>query len=371
MKIAIAAIMGTIGGPRTYAYNLIKNISIIDKENEYVILTDNIEGLNDINGIQKINIGFSSPYTRIFWDHFKVPLYLKRYGVDLYHNTKNALPLFGHTKSVVTIHDMAPFLFPESFTAMQRAHLKFHFRHAAKNANKVITVSEQSKTDIVNILGIDDTKVVSIPNGVSDEFCKINDPERLEALRAKYQLAKNVILCVGTLQPRKNIDVAIRAFSQLKKQKDTPHQLVIVGRTGWLWKDIVRLVAELNMEKDVVFIGAAEDNELPLFYNIAEVFLNPSSYEGFGLTCLEAMACGTPVIAANVSAFPEVVGDAGILVTPKSVEELAHAMSDVLYNNSLKGELIKKGLERVKRFSWAQTAEKTIDVYKQIIGERG
>ncbi|MGR3310810.1 MAG: glycosyltransferase family 4 protein [Candidatus Brocadiales bacterium] len=367
MKIAIAAILGTIGGPRTYAYNLIKNLSEIDKENEYIILTDNTEDLNEIDGIQKIKIGSSSPYTRIVWDHFKVPLYLKRYGIDLYHNTKNALPLFSHTKSVVTIHDMAPFLFPESFTFMQRTHLQFHFRHAAKSAKKVITVSEQSRKDIVNILGIDDKKVVSIPNGISDEFYRINDTERLEAFRTEHRLAKDIILCMSTLQPRKNIDVAIRAFSQLKRQKDIPHQLVIVGRKGWLWKDTIRLVSELNLQKDIVFIGAVEDEELPLFYNLADVFLNPSSYEGFGLTCLEAMACGVPVITTNVSSLPEVVGDAGILVTPKSVEELAQAMFNVLDNNTLKDELIKKGLERVKRFSWTQTAEKTIDVYKEVL----
>lgn len=367
MKIAIAAILGTIGGPRTYALNLIKSLSKIDKENEYFILTDNTEVLNGINGIQKIKIGFSSPYTRIFWDHLKVPLYLKRYGVDLYHNTKNVLPLFIHTKAIVTIHDMAPFLFPESFTVMQRMHLKFHFKHAVKNAEKVITVSEQSRMDIINILGINETKVVSIPNGVSDEFYMLNDTERLEAFRVKNGLAKNIILCVSTLQPRKNIDVAIRVFSRLKREKDIPHQLVIVGRMGWLWKDIMRLVQELNLQNDVIFTGAAEDEQLPLFYNLAEVLLNPSSYEGFGLTCLEAFACGVPVIATNVSSFPEVVGDAGILVTPKSIEELAHAIFDVLSNNSLRGELIKKGLERVKRFSWAQTAEKTVNIYKEVL----
>ena len=245
------------------------------------------------------------------------------------------------------------------------------FRNAAKKAEKVITVSERSRRDIINILGVKETKVVSIPNGVSDEFYRIDDTERLEAIKVKYGLAKNIILCVSTLQPRKNIDVAIRAFSQLKRQKDIPHQLVIVGRAGWLWKNIMRLVLELNLQKDVIFIGAVEDGQLPLFYNLAEVFLNPSSYEGFGLTCLEAMACGIPVIATNVSSFPEVVGDAGILVTPKSIEELAQAIVDVLYNNSLKGELIKKGLERVKRFSWTQTAEKTLGVYKEVIGNRG
>jgi glycosyltransferase involved in cell wall biosynthesis len=268
----------------------------------------------------------------------------------------------------------------------------FHFRHAAKNAEKVITVSEQSRTDIVNILGIDDTKVVSIPNGVSDEFYRIDDSERLESFRVKHGLADNIILCVCTLQPRKNIDVAIKAFSELKKHKKIPHQLVIVGRTGWLWKDTMKLVSELNLryaviargkapkqsqarllrsarndKNDVVFIGAVEDKELPLFYNLAEVFLNPSSYEGFGLTCLEAMACGVPVIATNVSSFPEVVGDAGILVTPRSVEELSQAVYSVLHDNSLKDELIRKGLERVKRYSWAQTAEKTIGVYKEVL----
>ncbi len=364
MKIAIAAVLRTIGGPRTYAYNLINALSKIDKENEYLILTDNTEPLVTVERFQNRTLIKTSIYKLQF------PIF-NSYDVDLYHNTKNALPLFTRTKSVVTIHDMAPFLFPESFTVMQRMHLRFHFKHAAKKAEKVITVSEQSRRDIINILGVKETKVVSIPNGVSDEFYRIDDTERLEAIRVKYGLAKNIILCVSTLQPRKNIDVAIRAFSQLKRQKDIPHQLVIVGRTGWLWKDIVVLVSELNLQKDVVFVGAVEDEQLPLFYNLAEVFLNPSSYEGFGLTCLEAMACGVPVIATNVSSFPEVVGDAGILVTPKNIEELAHAMVDVLYNNSLKDELIKKGFERAKRFSWAQTAEKTLGVYKEVIGDRG
>lgn len=393
MKIAIAAILGTIGGPRTYACNLIKGISRIDRENEYIIFTDNTDGLNDVNGVSKIHIGSYAPYSRLFWDHLKVPFYLKKYGIDLYHNTKNALPLFAHTKAdVVTIHDMAPFLFPESFTPMQRTHLKFHYRHAAKSAKKVVTVSEQSRKDIINILGTEEKKVVSIPNGVSDEFCKMGDAGVLEEFRVKYGLTKNVILCVSTLQPRKNVDVAIKAFSALKKQKKVPHQLVIVGRRGWLWKDIMGLATELNLQHtviamgdapkqsqdrllrfarndkmDVIFTGAVEDDKLPLFYNIADVFVNPSSYEGFGLTCLEAMACGAPVITTNVSAFPEVVGDAGIMVTPKSVEELTHVLSNILFNDHFRSELVEKGLERAKMFSWTKAAEKTVSVYKEVL----
>ncbi len=366
MRIAIAALLGTIGGPRSYALNLIKNILSIDRTNDYFIFSDTLKPLEDIEGAEMVQIGLSSPYTRVLWDHLKVPINLKRYGIELYHNTKNVLPQWCSGKSIVTIHDLSPFIFPHTFARLQGLHLRFHLRSSVKRATKVITDSANSKKDIVEILGVDRGKVVDIPLGVSPRYRKIDDEGRLQRLRERYGLQARQILFVGTIQPRKNLGDLIEVFKGLKSLKRIPHQLVIVGREGWLSKDLRKNQA---MDSDIRFVGEVADEELPLFYHAAELFVSPSSYEGFGLTCLESMVSGTPVVTYRSSSLPEVVGDAGIMVEPGDKEALAQAILDLISKEGLRKELIEKGRERARQFSWEDTARATLKVYQEVLAE--
>jgi glycosyltransferase involved in cell wall biosynthesis len=364
MRIAIAGLLGTTGGPRSYALNLIKNILSIDRANDYFIFSDTLRPLEDIEGAEKIQIGLASAYTRFLWDHLKVPINLKRYGIELYHNTKNVLPQWCSGKLIVTIHDLSPFIFPHTFTRLQGLYLRFHLSRSVKRADRVITDSANSKKDIFEILRADRGKVVDIPLGVSPQFRKSGDEGRLARLREKYGLKPRQILFVGTIQPRKNLGDLLEAFGRLKRLKEVPHQLVIVGRKGWLSRDLRKSQAK---ERDLRFVGEVPDEELPLFYQGAELFVSPSSYEGFGLTCLESMVSGTPVVAYRSSSLPEVVGDAGIMVEPGDKEALAQAILNIISKEGLRNELIEKGLKRARQFSWEATARATLRVYQEVL----
>ena len=200
-------------------------------------------------------------------------------------------------------------------------------------------------------------------NGKNERFKPLNQKEVAE-VKQKYNLDFPFILFVGVLQPRKNIPTLIKAYYKLKKEgiKD---KLVITGGKGWQYKEIFETVERLNLQKEVIFTGHIPDDDLPKLYNAADLFAFPSLYEGFGIPPLEAMACGIPVITSNTGSLPEVVGDAGIMVDPYDIDGLAKAMYEVLNNEGLKEEMVKKGLERAKMFSWKKCAKEVLDVYEE------
>jgi len=188
-----------------------------------------------------------------------------------------------------------------------------------------------------------------------------------EALRRKRGLPQRMILFVGTLEPRKNAETLIRAYARLRRASAIPHRLVLAGGRGWRYEGLFALVEELGLQDDVLFPGFVPYDELPLWYNAADLFVFPSLYEGFGLPPLEAMACGVPVVVSSVSSLPEVVGDAGLLVDPLDVEGLAEAMARVLNDGALRAEMRGRGLARAERFSWLETARGTVRVYERVL----
>jgi glycosyltransferase involved in cell wall biosynthesis len=217
------------------------------------------------------------------------------------------------------------------------------------------------------LFGIPPEKVEVVYLGICENFRPLPEGE-VEAFRKKRGLPERFILFVGTIEPRKNLTRLIEAFSLLSPLSPLPFPfsplpLVIVGAKGWLYEEVFAKVEELGLEREVIFPGYIPWGELPLWYNAATIFVYPSLYEGFGLPPLEAMACGTPVIASNASSLPEVVGDAGILVSPGDVDGLAEAMKLLLSDETLREDLSRRGLRRAKGFSWEKTAEKTVQVY--------
>jgi glycosyltransferase involved in cell wall biosynthesis len=263
---------------------------------------------------------------------------------------------------------MAPFLFPETFPVHHRIYLQSNIRLAGRKADRIITVSQNSKEDIVKILKVSEKKVSVVYNGVSEEFKKIDDPLLFSSFKKKHNLPDKIILYVGTIQPRKNVDILLKIFHDLKKEKRIEHKLVIIGRDGWLYNSVEDQIRSLNLENDVIRIKNLSDEELPIIYNISDLFVYPSSYEGFGLSILEAMACGVPVIASNLSSIPEVVGDAGILVDPRNCEEIKDAVYKLISNEALRQHYVKKGLERASRFSWDNAAACLIRIYNEVGG---
>lgn len=367
MKIGLASLLGIVGGPGVIATNQIKNIIHLDKKNSYVIFSDSFDKID----VQCRKIVTPMPFKsfRLIVDHAIIPYYLKKEKIKIFHNLKETLPFYRikGCKYVCTIFDLAPWYYPNTFPFKQRLHLKVHLKIVAKNADIIVTGSNNTKLDIIKLLNVPKEKIKVVYFAPGENYKVMKDEDKINRVLRKYKLPKSYFLYVGTLQPRKNIDKIIKAYYLLKKDMEITHKLVIVGRKGWLWKDFFRLVKILKLQNDVIFSGVIPQNELPYVYNGATLFISPSSYEGFGMTLAEAMASGVPIISANNSAIPEVVGDAALLLNNITPSEIAKAMKELLKNEKLREGLIAKGLQQVKKFSWKSHALKLIEIYEQLM----
>jgi len=270
-------------------------------------------------------------------------------------------------KTVITIHDLAHEHYPEMVPAHFFHYLKRKLPEDVRKASLIIAVSQSAKNDIVKFLDIPGEKIRVIYNGVDHSFRFIRDSEALEQIKRKYHLPERFILYVGAIQPRKNIAGLIKAYHLLVQKPDFKHHLVIAGGVGWKKGEIYRLVEELDLRKWITFTGAILPADLPILYNLSEAFLFPSFYEGFGLPVLEAMACGVPVVTSNVSALPEVAGDAALYVNPHAVDEMAEGILRILSDEDLRKRCITKGLQQAKLFTWERCAAETLQAFKETL----
>jgi glycosyltransferase involved in cell wall biosynthesis len=254
-------------------------------------------------------------------------------------------------------------LYPEAFNRPNARYLQHFTMLSVRRADRVIAVSESTKGDVVRLLGVAPEKVAVVYHGVENEFRPLDQGAEMDEFRARVRLPERFILCFGTLEPRKNLATLIAAYALLRKESRLPHKLVIAGGKGWRFEHVFAAVDEAGLQDDVLFPGYVPSDEQPMWYNAAEVFAYPSLYEGFGFPPLEALACGTPVVASNRSSLPEVVGDAGLLVDPLDAVELAEALRRVLTDGGLRQELVARGLARAQSFSWSRAARETVEVY--------
>lgn len=273
-------------------------------------------------------------------------------------------------RSVVIVHDMAYKVCPETVRLKTKWWLHLTLKKSCNRADAIVTVSESSKADIIKYLGVNANKITVMPNGVDLHiFHNRYEKSAIDTIKAKYHLKSEYFLYLGTLEPRKNIPSLIRAYKQLLQIKDslTVPQLVIAGGKGWLYDSIFNIVKELKLEENVLFTGYLDMEDVPKMLCGATAFVFPSIYEGFGMPPLEAMACGAPVITSNVSSLPEVVGDAGILVNPESIDEICQAMGTLMTNSILRQELVKRGLERAESYTWENSAHILYSLYRKLM----
>jgi glycosyltransferase involved in cell wall biosynthesis len=289
-------------------------------------------------------------------------------GVTLFHATEHLLPKLSRARSVFTLHDIAYLLFPQYHLLQNRIYLALMMPRFLARADRIIAVSENTRRDALRFYRLDPAKIDMIPEGVEPHFRPETNPDRLVALRTRYALPARFLLYIGTIEPRKNLPTLLEAYRTLRDW-GCEFRLVIVGKKGWLCKGFFHRLRELGLEGEVIFPGYIPDDDLPALYSAAEAFVFPSLYEGFGLPPLEAMACGTPVVCSNASSLPEVVGDAGLLVAPDDVSGLAAAVERVLADPSLRAELSARGRERAARFTWHETARRTLEVYQGLSRE--
>ena len=242
-----------------------------------------------------------------------------------------------------------------------------HFQLSIDQIIQEVDEVERLRIPGAILFGIPEEKIQVIYNGVAAHFSQIEDKGAIEQVLKKYGIDGNYILFVGKLEARKNLAGLIEAFRLFKKESKLEHKMVLVGSLGWKAEEILEKLDEYGLQEDVVRLGYVCDEDLPFLMNGADVFLYPSLYEGFGIPALEAMACGTPVVASNTTSLPEVVGDTGLLVDPTSPGEIAEALTRILVDSALRKTLIVKGIERAASFTWRHAAEQTLRLYQEML----
>lgn len=317
-------------------------------------------------GVRIIEVADLPPALRLAWEQTFFPSLVYRTGLDLLHSPHYTMPLALSCNSVVTFHDMTFFLFPHLHTRAKRLLFPLVIRSSARRATALIADSESTRQDTIRLVKVMPEKIFTVPLGVSEYFRQIIDERPLAEIRARYKLPESFILYVGLIEPRKNLPMLLRSYKSILLRGETP-PLVIAGRFGWGYEQVISLVGKLGLEENIRFIGHVPHRDLPMVYNLAGFFVYPSTYEGFGLPPLEAMACGTPVISTAISSIPEHVGEAGLLVPPGDEEALAEAMLALLNDRSLREELANLGPARAALFSWKRTAQETLKVYQHVL----
>lgn len=271
-------------------------------------------------------------------------------------------------KKATIIYDMAYKACPETVRMKTKCMLNLSLKKSCKRADKIITISEFSKQEIIHYLHIEDNKIVIMPIGVDFNLFHPNYSDyETNIVLAKYKISTKYFLYLGTLEPRKNITRLIEAYAKLKEEISPIPKLVLAGGKGWMYDSIFETVERLKLKDDIIFTGYVMEKEVPILMKGAEAFLFPSIYEGFGMPPLEAMACGTPVLVSNTASLPEVVGDAGIYVEPYSVQSIKEGMALLLNDEELKNKLADKGLERARLFTWERSAKIVNKVFEELL----
>jgi len=367
MRIAIDARKLRDFGIGTYIRNILMELSRLDRETEYVVLCrpDDVEA-GEVLGSNFRMVPETAP-TYSIAEQFKIPLSLAREGVRLVHEPHYVLPPLLRCRSVVTIHDCIHLMFPE-YLPNKLAHLyaKGSMWTASKKADRILTVSEASKKDILRFFDVPPDKVEVIYNAIDERFLAPANPERMDLVRQRYQLDHPFILYVGNIKPHKNLERLIDAFGRARTQGPEHLKLIIIGDEISKYPALRQSVHKHKLDKHVRFLGFQPMETLAAFYRLARAFVFPSLYEGFGLPPLEAMACGTPVVTSNVSSLPEVSGGAALLVDPHDEDAIADAILRAVTDEPLRAELIEKGLLNVRTFSWKQSVKKIHDIYMQV-----
>jgi glycosyltransferase involved in cell wall biosynthesis len=303
---------------------------------------------------------------RIAWEQMVWPWQAWRRGVHLLHSTAFVTPLFAPCPAVITVYDLSFLHFPESFPAGQRWYLTSQTRRSCRRARRVIAISESGRQDVHRFFGVPLSRIDVVYPGV-DGMYRPYPADEVNRFRAEKGYGR-YLLHVGTLQPRKNIPTLLEAFARLG---ESDLHLVLIGGKGWLYDEIFARVQALGLAERVHFTGYVPDDELPLWYNAAELLVLPSLYEGFGMPALEAMACGTPVVAANSSSLPEAVGEAGLLFEPLDVAGLVERVTAVCHDPQLSAKMRALGLAHAAQFSWERAGWETAATYRLAAADTG
>lgn len=379
MRIAIDArfYRSSTGGIGRYTRNLIQELVNIDKDNQYTIFItpeDEEEYDQKIQSSKVKNQNFRKfviPITHFsINEQTKFLNILNKENFDLVHFANFNHPVLYQKKFITTIHDLTILLFPakgaqKSF--FRRLAFRKVFTHSLGSAKKIIAISNATKCDLVKHMHVNERKIEVIYEGIDKNYQPINNGPRAEKFRIKYGLDEPYILFVSQWRPHKGLPELIRAFEILKDKYFLEHKLVLVGKSDRNFPEIIESVDKCKYSKEIIRPGFVEESDLPYFYALANVFVFPSHYEGFGLPPLEAMASGVPVAASNISSVPEILDNAAVYFDPCNPADIADKIYQTLINADLKKEMIKRGLNQAKKYSWRKMAQETLQVYKDVL----
>lgn len=304
---------------------------------------------------------------RIGWMQLRAARALDAIKADVAHFTNGMMPFAAPVSTVVTIHDLSLKLYPQCHPVRRLLLNRPLMQVAMRQAAAIVTVSNSTRRDLLRLHGVPADRVSVVHEAASPAFRPIRDRARLESVRAKYALPERFVLYVGTIEPRKNLGRLMEAVAQARAA-GIPHHLVCVGPYGWSSRDLQGLIERLGLTPYVHFTGYVPFADLPALYNLGELFVFPSLYEGFGLPVIEAMACGTPVITANSSSLIEIAGDAAVTIDPASTDALAQAIRDLAMDEAWRRDLAGRGRHRSRAFSWTQTAREMLALYQRAAG---
>jgi glycosyltransferase involved in cell wall biosynthesis len=360
---------GKVGGTETYLRNILKELAVMDKENEYILFTNDacagtFGALPD--RWKEIHCPFSplNKFKRVYWEQFVFPDYVQKAKIDLLHSPGYVSPLRVKCATVVTIHDMHYHYFPETFSYAKQCYWKYYIPRSIHKADRVLTCSENARQDIIKLMQVPPDKVVAPLEAAADLFFREHSEAEIRKFLEKHEIHRPYLLSVATFNRHKNLDGVVRCFNQLRDALDISYQLVLAGIRSDAYDRVMEEIAQSPYKSDIKVLEALPIEQLPYLYQGAKLFFLLSYFEGFGLPILEAMASGTAVVCSNRTSLPEIAGNAGLIVDPDNELETARRVIELLGNPAGLKSLRERGLQRAREFSWTRTARETLAVYR-------
>jgi len=375
-------------GVSEYTLNLLTEIFLQDRENQYKLFYNSGHDISarlprfDFPNVEIVATRYPNKiFNNIFQLIFHWPKIDQRLGVDLFFvpnigfislSSKGQAQGTAPTKKIITIHDLSFLRYQEFFSWKRRLwHRLINVKKIINNYDRIVSVSENTKRDLLELCGVPSEKIKVIYSGINSDYRVISKTEnlsRFSEVQKKYALPEKFILFLGTIEPRKNIAGLIRAYNQFRKSNPdlSDYKLVLAGGKGWKVVKIIQEYEQSDFLDDIIWLDYVDSKDKVYLYNLAALFVYPSFYEGFGFPPLEAMACGVPVVTSNCSSLPEVVGEAGIMIAPSNPAEIAVAIQEVLTNQAYRDELVQRGFKQIRKFSWKNCAEEYLQLFQDL-----
>ncbi len=352
-----------------YIVHVAEQIPGLDPDRQYAILHSRKDRTPPHHPAARLQAVWTPSHHRL--EQLALPLELARLRLDLLHSPDFIPPFTGGFRRVITVHDLNFLYYPQFLTTESRRYYNDQIERAVSVADHILADSHATRLDLIKLLNVPDEKITVVWLAPNIGIYRALEPEEIAAARERLKLPAQFILFAGTLEPRKNVAGLLHAYRLLLDRagaNEVNPDLILAGSRGWLFDKTRALLAELRLTDRVRWIDSPPEADLAALYNLATLFVLPSYYEGFGLTVLEAMACGAPTIISDRGSLPEIAGGAALEIDPDDPSKLADAIERVLNDSALQRELRHKGPERVKEFSWERCARETLAVYHRVLG---